>query len=757
MFGSKPSRQLKEARNLVKKEKWNEAIAMLSALQYEPKLDSGEVLSLLNQARRGLAQQQTAIAKQLIKRKRFSDALSILHPINSEYPDDPDVTRLIGQAQDGIARKGSHFGEQRSQLNKIWVVLALVFVLAIVDAATPDSSSQESENNSITPTSAQEIVQSNPNANTPVSITATEIRTITQTPNPQTGVLTVTAGDYRLSISRIWEAPEASREKPDSDNFLILDITLYNDSSKEYCFHDRDFKAAVGDNTLNPDNLREVRDEFFAGRDYPGGFTGQCVKGQSHELSLLEYDVPADISNITMRFTPNGETAEFSLWLDRGLNEEMAFGLQSLEKGVALVNTPTITPIPTLTFTPSETPPITDTPTQVTAETEPFASAMVSEDAVRQELEGVIDFGYKITLDKILDIKVEDNVDPIIDGDKTVRVYYTFTAWDENDIVYTAAATSLEIFRRLFANPAITKVAACAQQELIDVYGNTEIETAVEFVMYRETADRLSWEGVKDNILLDYTKLFPLTEFSIHPAIRKHLDITIPTSVARIPTQASETIRPESSSTPSPTRSGEIWVISSAQRVNIRSCASTDCSVITSLESGTQITVLSTQNDWHRIRLSDGREGYVATFLTSRSSSGDTATEPLLTTAEASVTFDEELLFLIIQYAMLEGGFTVNSLDLQGDTLVVDAQLSLEHGYNDSNDYFFSYIGGLTGAITTSYEMEGVTATRPRRITIKFTTGGITITQVSYLYRDAIAYAEGDMTSLSFMGTWTVE
>lgn len=75
----------------------------------------------------------------------------------------------------------------------------------------------------------------------------------------------------------------------------------------------------------------------------------------------------------------------------------------------------------------------------------------------------------------------------------------------------------------MFANPQVIKVAAFAQQDFTDQYGNSELATAVKFMMDRETADKVDWDGLKDKVLLDYKALYPLTDYSIHPAIQKDL------------------------------------------------------------------------------------------------------------------------------------------------------------------------------------------------------------------------------------------
>jgi len=65
--------------------------------------------------------------------------------------------------------------------------------------------------------------------------------------------------------------------------------------------------------------------------------------------------------------------------------------------------------------------------------------------------------------------------------------------------------------------------------------------------------------------------------------------------------------------------SKQTFYVTGAQGVNIRSCASTSCAVLTAAAYGAAIEVVATANEWHEIRLPDGRTGYIAAWLTSSS------------------------------------------------------------------------------------------------------------------------------------------
>lgn len=47
--------------------------------------------------------------------------------------------------------------------------------------------------------------------------------------------------------------------------------------------------------------------------------------------------------------------------------------------------------------------------------------------------------------------------------------------------------------------------------------------------------------------------------------------------------------------------------------VNVRAGPGTDFAVLTQVEMGTRVTVLGLEDGWARVRLPDGREGYIST------------------------------------------------------------------------------------------------------------------------------------------------
>lgn len=64
------------------------------------------------------------------------------------------------------------------------------------------------------------------------------------------------------------------------------------------------------------------------------------------------------------------------------------------------------------------------------------------------------------------------------------------------------------------------------------------------------------------------------------------------------------------------------WYVSADSIVNLRECPSTSCALAGTANAGDPVNVITTQDDWHLIRLSNGRLAWIATFLTTDTAPG---------------------------------------------------------------------------------------------------------------------------------------
>ncbi len=160
MFGSKSKRALKQVKKLVRKQKWNEALAVLNNLSPDSDVTQDEIDSVIREAKAGLLARQIKIAKQLINKKKYQDALDMLGPMVSENPDHAELIRLIGQAQDGI----EHSASWRFGWDNKWVRIVVGSVVALVILGilvpSPDEETDGDRNQQRTQTTNASIAQS---------------------------------------------------------------------------------------------------------------------------------------------------------------------------------------------------------------------------------------------------------------------------------------------------------------------------------------------------------------------------------------------------------------------------------------------------------------------------------------------------------------------------------------------------------------------------------------------------------------------
>ena len=57
----------------------------------------------------------------------------------------------------------------------------------------------------------------------------------------------------------------------------------------------------------------------------------------------------------------------------------------------------------------------------------------------------------------------------------------------------------------------------------------------------------------------------------------------------------------------------DVYTVSSANRLNVRQAPTTSATLVTQLQPGSSVTVLSIDGNWAKVRLQNGHSGYVST------------------------------------------------------------------------------------------------------------------------------------------------
>lgn len=159
--------------------------------------------------------------------------------------------------------------------------------------------------------------------------------------NQQT--VNISIGDYDLEIRRILGVAEADGDTSKNGTFLVLEITLYNYGEK-LCVSQNDFKARYEGQEATPTKMWQVKQSYYPDVEYPPQDGSTCLPQSRLWETFLVYDVPQDLTDITINFTPTDELrTEFALWLSHDTNTaEYNFALAE-QDGVAITHIGSIT------------------------------------------------------------------------------------------------------------------------------------------------------------------------------------------------------------------------------------------------------------------------------------------------------------------------------------------------------------------------------------------------------------------------------
>lgn len=85
-FTSKNNKALKEGKKLLKQKKWRQALEIFESLRDAQDIDRVELLTLTNEARQSVLQQEINTAHEAMRRGLFFDALVLLEKLLDQYP-----------------------------------------------------------------------------------------------------------------------------------------------------------------------------------------------------------------------------------------------------------------------------------------------------------------------------------------------------------------------------------------------------------------------------------------------------------------------------------------------------------------------------------------------------------------------------------------------------------------------------------------------------------------------------------------------
>jgi len=138
----------------------------------------------------------------------------------------------------------------------------------------------------------------------------------------------------------------------------------------------------------------------------------------------------------------------------------------------------------------------------------------IDEKMIRSDIKG------KVKYARILDLTgLNDAESP-----RVVVGFKPGTVLSETDFLTVAGASSVDAAALLFENPAVGSVLIEALADMTDAYGNKSEDILTRVWLSRATAEKISWDGLRDLQLLDNKHIFCIADdHFIHPTIYQKL------------------------------------------------------------------------------------------------------------------------------------------------------------------------------------------------------------------------------------------
>ncbi|MBA3872264.1 MAG: SH3 domain-containing protein [Anaerolineae bacterium] len=234
-------------------------------------------------------------------------------------------------------------------------------------------------------------------------------------------------------------------------------------------------------------------------------------------------------------------------------------------------------------------------------------------------------------------------------------------------------------------------------------------------------------------------------------SIQTSTDTLVKTKISSTLTVTPTRILP--SATPEPTA-----VLASVKsgNINARSCASTDCGIVKTVVIGDKISIAGADGNWYLVMFEDGNKGYIRQDLLVVPDGVEVAVAPTRVPTRTSIPtevpirFGEPEVLISIKTVMFSQGYTVESIEIHGHEIVVDAPFSPNDSFDDADanvQYQFSVIGILLGSTVTAYNSDYTVVKPPNKFNVGFTLAGIRIYHVLINYSDAQAFIQHKITA----------
>lgn len=140
-----------------------------------------------------------------------------------------------------------------------------------------------------------------------------------------------------IEVQAFESYPSAGNYEPANGLYVVMLAQLDNTSRRQQCVYARDVRLIYNGREYAPERAVMAALQRQIVRDYIGPLSGHCVRGGETELTYAAFDVPANISDFTIRYGNDEVEFDADVIVDISGSLEIRGAAQDIMNSLAIV------------------------------------------------------------------------------------------------------------------------------------------------------------------------------------------------------------------------------------------------------------------------------------------------------------------------------------------------------------------------------------------------------------------------------------